>query len=440
MTQDRKLSLSTAILININIMLGAGIFANTVVLSKRVGALGGFSYIVIILMMLPLVLSIAKLTGMYPEGGFYAFGKNTISPFAGFLTSWGYLVGKLGSGAFMTHLSLKLIQDLVPILGKIHILTLDAIVIALFVLLNTRNIRSGGAIQTGFTILKLVPIVFAILVGLFLIDPSNLSAPHRLWEGIPSSLPLLLYASMGFEAACVLSSKIENPSKNAPKAIVLSYIIALCVCALYQFMFYASVGPAVSSITQTPGYLYAFPILLNKLLPALPNIAYYFKIILHLALSSAALGGSYGIMFSNTWNLYTLAKNKHTFFQGLLTKFNKHAIPVACVVFIGIIYILYTIVSHGDQMALQSMSALGVVFAYSMSVLSLFVAKLKRPQIDFPLWIPTIGLISCSTLIYQCIKSLIVYGLTSLVTFIILMSLGTIMFFISAIRTKKETA
>jgi len=437
MVKERKLSLPVAILININIMLGTGIFANTAILAKHAGALSCFSYIIIGLLMLPLVLSIAKLTGMHPNGGFYAYGKNEISTFAGFLASWGYLIGKLGSGAFMAHVSLKLIQQLVPVLGNINILTLDAIVIGGFVLLNMLNIKAGGKIQTGFTILKLIPISFAILFGLFLFDPANLSAIHRVWEGIPTTIPLLFYASMGFEAACILSCKIENPSKNAPKAILISYFVALSIATLYQFMFYGSLGTLLSSITQTPEYLHAFPVFLQKLLPSLPTISYYLQVILHLAIASSALGGSYGIMFSNTWNLHTIAQNKHTFFSKLLTKFNKHAIPIACVIFIGIIYITYLLVSGGDQMHLQPMSSLGVVFAYTLSVLALFIAKIKRPTVKIPLWIPAIGLINCGFLIYKCAEMLIQRGFSSFVTFTILMLAGSTMFFITAIKNKE---
>jgi len=433
-----KLSLSTAILININIMLGTGIFANTVILSKHAGALSALSYLLIGVLMLPLVVSIAKLTGMYPNGGFYAFGKNEISPFAGFLSSWGYLIGKLGSGAFMAHFSLKLIQQLVPVLGKINILYLDIIVIGLFVLLNMLNIKAGGKIQTGFTILKLIPISFAILVGLFLFDPSNLSSIHRIWEGIPSSLPFLFYAAMGFEAACILSCKIENPSKNAPKAIIISYAIAISIAAIYQLMFYGSLGTALSSITQMPEYLHAFPTLLQKLFAGLPAAGMYLQVILHLALASSALGGSYGIMFSNTWNLFTIAQNKHTFFSKTLTKFNKHAIPFASVIFIGIIYLTYLLVSSGSQMHLQPMSSLGVVFAYTLSVLALFIAKIKRPHVKVPLWLPAIGLVSCSILIYKCFTTLLDKGLSSLVTFTILMVLGSAMFFVSSMKNTEK--
>ncbi|MFC1843095.1 amino acid permease, partial [Candidatus Dependentiae bacterium] len=244
------------------------------------------------------------------------------------------------------------------------------------------------------------------------------------------------YASMGFEAACILSSKIENPSKNAPKAILISYGIALSVATIYQFMFYGSLGTALSSITLTPEYLHAFPVFLQKLLPHLPKMAFYLQAILHLAIASSALGGSYGIMFSNTWNLFTIAKNKHIFFSKLFTKFNKSAIPFASVIFIGIIYITYLLVSGGSQMHLAPMSSLGVVLAYTLSVLALFIAKIKRSEVKIPLWVPAIGLVNCSILIYSCIKTLIEKGLSSLVMFTLMMLLGIIMFFVTQMRNK----
>ena len=85
MAQEEKLSLSAAILINLNIMLGAGIFINTVKLSKWAGALGCLMYPLIGLLMLPLIVSIAKLVNIYPDAGFYGYGARAIHPFVDFL-------------------------------------------------------------------------------------------------------------------------------------------------------------------------------------------------------------------------------------------------------------------------------------------------------------------------------------------------------------------
>jgi len=97
---NHKLSLLAAIFININIMLGTGFFINTVVLTKEAGSLSSSVYLVVALLILPLIMSMAKLLEYSPESGtFYDFGKY-ISPYFGFLSSWSYFTAKLCSSAW----------------------------------------------------------------------------------------------------------------------------------------------------------------------------------------------------------------------------------------------------------------------------------------------------------------------------------------------------
>ena len=93
MSTDHKLSLKTALFINVNVMLGIGIFMNTIVLTKIAGAFAFVAYALIGIMMLPLIISIAELIKMHPQGGFYIYARKEIHPFAGFLSAWGYFVG-----------------------------------------------------------------------------------------------------------------------------------------------------------------------------------------------------------------------------------------------------------------------------------------------------------------------------------------------------------
>jgi amino acid transporter len=437
MAEQQFLSLRSAILININIMLGAGIFLNTTRLSGPTGIASSCGYLLVGLLMFPLVLTIARLTNMYPSGGFYTFARSEISPFAGFMSAWSYLIAKLASGSLMLHFSLSLIQQLIPAFASIPILVLDIIAIALFVLLNTRNIQTGSQIQTAFTIFKLIPISFAILTGLYLLDGAHLTAPHRIWSGIPSILPFLVYAGMGFEAACLICNKMRNPERDAPRAIIISYSIVLCVAALYQFAFYGALGTQLADLASLKSsYLYAFPALLAKLLPTSPILAQKIQGILHLALASSALGGSYGIMFSNTWNLHTMASNNHVFFKKIFTWLNKHSIPVACVVLEGLVYTLYLYVSGGVQDTLQQLSVIGTVSAYTMSVIALLKAKIQRPSLAISPWIPFLGLCSCAIFITTALLGIIKSGPASLAVFVILLGLGATMFFVTS---KKQT-
>ncbi len=275
---EQKLSLSAAILINVNIMLGAGIFINTALLAQYAGALGFLAYGIVGLLLLPLIISIAALLKIHPSGGFYTFAQKELHPFAGFISSWSYIIGKLASATIMMHVSILLLQQLIPLLAHYNTLALDGIILAIFTGLNVLNMKTGSAIQTMFMVFKALPILFAILVGLFLFDgayftgiPPSLIG-DGLWRagrtdfaGVFAALPLVLYATMGFEAACSLSSKIENARKNAPLAIFISYGIVLTLVILYQFAFYSALG---SSLAQVEDYREVFPALLTKFLPA----------------------------------------------------------------------------------------------------------------------------------------------------------------------------
>ena len=55
MSRSQKLSLFSAILININIMLGSGIFINTAVLTQQAGSLGALVYPIVGLLLFPLL-------------------------------------------------------------------------------------------------------------------------------------------------------------------------------------------------------------------------------------------------------------------------------------------------------------------------------------------------------------------------------------------------
>lgn len=326
MSQDHKLSLPAAILVNINIMMGAGIFINTVELAKRAGSLGGITYLLVGTLLLPLIISIARLVNMYPEGGFYTFAQKEINSFAGFISSWSYFTGKLASATLMMHASVHLIQQLIPPLAVIHPLIFDGCILSIFVTCNMLNIKTGSYIQALFMGLKSVPITFAILTGLFLIFNKSVTTPNFVWTGITSSLPLVLYATTGFEASCSLSNKIKDAHRNGPLAIFISYGIVVLIAFLYQTVLYTSLG---SILTDAGSYLFAFPALTNTLLPLKVVITSKLNMMLHLAIASSALGGAYGIIFSNNWNLYTLAQTIIHFFQHFLprstnTQFHLH--------------------------------------------------------------------------------------------------------------------
>src|SRR5581483_2039418 len=98
-----KLSFWTAVFVNLNVMFGAGLFINTVVLAHSAGFLGFVCYLLVALLLIPLILSTAALLRFYPDGGFYVYAAKSIHPLAGFISSWAYFTGKLASATLLIH-------------------------------------------------------------------------------------------------------------------------------------------------------------------------------------------------------------------------------------------------------------------------------------------------------------------------------------------------
>jgi len=425
MSQEYKISLTSAILININIMLGTGIFINTAVLPHYAGALGSSIYLLVGLFMLPLILSISELLRIHPGGSFYNFGEQEVSPFFGFLIGWIYFVGKLSSATLMIFTAMILLQKIIPALDAIPTLALALTVLSIFIALNMKNLKAGSSIQAMFMGIKSIPIIFVILSGICLFSGVNFVSENFIFEGIPTIIPLVLYATIGFEAACLLSSKIKDPAKNAPRAILISYGIVILTAFLFQTMFYGALGSALHNLTD---FRATFPAFFAQLLPAHVSWQHLLTTGSYLAIASSALGGAYGVLFTNNWNLYTLAQNKHTFFAKHLTSLNRNNIPWLCVVIEGLFCVLYMIVTGGKQPSLQPLSSLGIVTAYSLSVVALLFAKKNNRAPGISWWIPLLASLNCIVLISTCIHSLVRFGIEALIMFSILCSLGAIMF------------
>ena len=288
------------------------------------------------------------------------------------------------------------------------------------------NMRIGKSIQYSFMALKLIPIFFAIFVGLWFFNGSYFTSEHAIWSGIPLTVPLVLYAFSGFEACCSLSSRLKDPKRNGPLAIFISFTLVVTILFMYQLLFYGSLGPSLATLSN--GYLGTFPALLDRLTLASGAFRDNLQTILSIAIASSTLGASYGVMYSNGWNLYTLAHNGHTFGRSFLTSLNPHGIPSACVLVEGLLAILYLFISQGSQVPLQQVSALGGTIAYTLSSIALLILTYKSTKKIGAL--PVLSLLSCALLIGAFIWTVKTNGPTSMMlVFFGLLIFGSYMFY-----------
>ena len=343
-------------------------------------------------------------------------------------------MGKLGSAAIMIHASVLIFQQLIPALQGANPLLIDMIILTIFSALNTLHMKTGTIIQGAFTTLKLIPILIIIGVGIVWVQGVNFSVEHQLWAGVPLALPLVVYALMGFEVACSLSAHIKNSQKNGPRVIFISYALAVGIVLLFQLFFYGILGPLLA---DQHSFRDAYPLLFSNLMPHMPYCAYGMSLFCNLAIASSALGGAYGVLFSNSWNLHILARHGHLINSAWFARLNKYNIPIACVLTEGLICVLYLIVSGGSQVVLQQLGVLGVISTLLLSVISLMMARMRN-EAQIALWIPVLGLVSCALLLAACIRGLLITGPAALGAFCIIIMVGCAMYAIErhyAMRT-----
>ena len=384
------------------------------------GSCGFMGYLIVATLLAPLIITMAQLIARIPEGGFYAYGRTDLSPLCGFISAWTYWCAKLASASLMIHISITTLQYLFPILAIINPLVLDIAVLGLFSVAFSRNIKTSTHLLYSFLGLKLIPLLCVLLGGILMY-----SRTYVLWswgdcslEGLLNTIPLVLYVFTGFEASCSLSAHIENPAHNGPRAIMYSFVAILSLVTLYQLLFTIIIPAPLLGAQES--YRDAFKLLL-QVLGAHGQLLYYSSVIVLSAIALSALGGAYGILFSNQWNLYTLALKNHLPYSHTLTALNKYGIPLHCTFAQIAGCILFLWYTTGTQIALQQIGALGSAVAYTISVIGALRSSSQKSRI-----IPACALASCILLLGSCVRNFLINGPGIFYIFALIIIIGTL--------------
>ncbi|MCK4650735.1 APC family permease [Candidatus Babeliales bacterium] len=402
MKKNLKIDLFTSILININIIIGAGLFINPKPLTQLSGKFGFLNYIVAAIILLPIVLSIAKLAKSHPTaGGLYVYAKKYINNKAGFFCGWSYFLGKTTSAALLAHIFVNFFYKKIELLQNIPILILDIIFIFFLIFINIFGVKIGGKIQYFFTTAKIIPIIFVIFAGFSLFNPQFFITNTKETYEFFSALPIAIFAFLSFEIICSIGHMIKNPQKNIQRSIIYSFFIVVGCATIFQIAIFGSLGGALSKSSE-PVKMLASNIFPNFLIIGGILNAFVF---------ASIIGGSFGSLTSNCWNLFALANDNQLPFKKILTKTNKLNIPYASLIAQGIIACILLALTK-DQIPLQNMTVFGMVTAYFLNSISAFIQSKKEKQKKYFLIIPALSIISSLYITSICFKNIFIYGVS----------------------------
>ena len=193
-----KISYTAAVLMSINIMVGAGILYAVGPMTALVGNVSFLGWPLIALLLCPLVWSLIQAAKLFPgEGGFYHYCATGIHPIAGCIAHWGYLLGYLGTAASLstvlrdgmaTNLGLTFIQE--------HPIIFNLILASFYTLINTISLTKISKVQSIATLLKLTPILTVLAVMAFYFKP-DMSIDMSGIGGIGATVSTVVFALLG---------------------------------------------------------------------------------------------------------------------------------------------------------------------------------------------------------------------------------------------------
>ncbi len=398
MNKNNKINLTTAILININIMIGAGIFINTAPLTNIAKSFGFSVYLFSAILLFPIVLVVAKLAQRNPTaGGLYVYNKETLGNFIGFFGGWSYFLGKATSAALLCNTFVIFFQNRISVLQKIPLLLLDVILIFFLISINILGVRIGGKIQYLFASAKFIPIIFIIFISFSIFNPSFFIFQAKDFENLFSVIPVAIFALLSFEIITSIGHMIKNPEKNIKKAIVYSFLIVVSIATIFQLSIFGALGKELTTVNIPILLLGSKVFIKGSFIPAIINSFTFASI----------LSGAFGSLTSNCWNFYALSKDKQIPFSNIFTKINKNNVPYVSLLFQGIIAFVLLAISK-NQVALQNMTVLGIIIIYFLSSISL-LKILNKESLQEKL-VPIFAILSSTYLITMCMKNIISFG------------------------------
>ncbi|MEP6947944.1 MAG: amino acid permease [Ginsengibacter sp.] len=237
--QKNKLGLWTSTSLVVGNMVGSGVFLMPAALAAYGGiSLFGWVFSAIGAFLLAKVFS--NLSKLMPraDGGPYAYSREGLGDFAGFLVAWGYWISTLCTNAAITVALVSALSTFFPALAANPVLAVVTGLGAIWLLswINTLGIVTSGKMQLITTILKIIPLLLVAVGGLFFIRlqnfiPFNISG-HSDFAAITTTATLTFFAFLGLECATIPSGSVANPEKTIPRATMLGTLTVTVVYIL----------------------------------------------------------------------------------------------------------------------------------------------------------------------------------------------------------------
>jgi len=376
----RSIGLWSAVAINVGAIIGGGIFVVTGIVAGYAGSALVVSMVVAAVIAFITASSFAKLTTWQPvEGGAYEYGRQLVSPYAGFMAGWMWLVANTFVGAAVSLGFAYYLNSAFPSLPP----NIVAAVLCLsFTALNLVGAKESASVNNVLVAIKLVVLAFFVAFGVMHVSAGNFAPFAPLSSGVLYGTFFIFFAYGGFARVSVIAEEVKDAKRNVPRALLLSLGISVVVYVLVGLVAVGLLGSTglagssspLSAAIAVTGSSLAVQIILVGGLVATASV-----------LLTAILGVSR--------MAYSMAR-RNDLPKGLSRLHHKFLTPYYSIIGTGVL--MAALVLFVDLKSVVAVSTFALLFNYSVTNIAAFKLKEGRRLWRF---MPLLGLATCFMLL-----------------------------------------
>jgi APA family basic amino acid/polyamine antiporter len=240
----------------VNISIASGIFLLPALIAGILGNASFMAYLLCGTLFLLIALCYAEASSRITNtGGAYTYIENAFGQYIGFISNslvW------FGCGVFASAALVNGIADILSVsfpmfTNPIYRGVLFLLVLVFCAFFNVKGIKQGMNVIKLLTLIKILPLVLLVGVGLFYLKSDNLH-----WEKLPTFESLgeaslvLFFAFTGGEMAVNISGEMKNPNRTAPLGLLLGIGVIILFYCLLQLVAQGVLGSDLLNHKKAP--------------------------------------------------------------------------------------------------------------------------------------------------------------------------------------------
>lgn len=385
-------------------------------LGWAVAGTGGFfiATILVTVFYITFIFSFTELTAAIPQaGGPFTYAYKALGPLGGVIAGYATLVEFLLAPPAVAFALGSYVHFLHPALPVLPI-AIGCYVV--FTIINMLGIKESAMFSLIVTLLAVAELLMfmGIVAPSFKWENFKQDAMPFGWGGVFAAIPFAIWFYLAIEGVAMVAEEVKDPQRTIPKGYISS-IVTLTLLAL-GVMFFTG---GVTNWHNLSRIDYPLPEAISIVLGKQNS---WTKVFAGIGLFGL-VASFHGVIISYSRQIYAMARSGYLpeVLARVHSRFRTPHVAMIAGSIVGIIALCLS-----DTGEVITLSALGAVVMYIISMISLLVLRRKQPAMERPFkvplypWFPLIALvlgIVCLAAIvyYNLLMSLVFFGVLALI-------------------------